>query len=174
MLPSGETAHVRRQASTVSDAHSFPLSNSHTRSVLSSDAEIARPSAVTATARTALLWPSSVQRHWPVPKSQTRSVQSRDAETARRPSAYGNDPGHRYHYRGGTSHPSGEVFLPVGTACNPSALVSTHRARPCRPASIPGSSANTSLVTLDFGLGPKKLYTMEDGGKRRVLQVALS
>jgi hypothetical protein len=69
-------------------------------------------------------------------------LRTTEAEQAARSPAYGKNAGNRYHHRGGAIHPAGEIFLPVGAAFNPSALVSTQRARPCCPA----SSANTSMI----------------------------
>ena len=68
-------------------ASSRPLSTSHTFSVWSSDAETARrPSALTATPLTELVWPSRVRSSRPLSTSHTFSVLSSDAETARCPS----------------------------------------------------------------------------------------
>jgi Resolvase, N terminal domain len=60
--PSNQTAKEVVGTSVVSKASSFPLSRSHTRSVLSADAESAqRPSGVMAIPLRKPLWPSRVQ-----------------------------------------------------------------------------------------------------------------
>jgi hypothetical protein len=76
--PSGATAQLDTSPSPVKVAISFPLSRSQSRSVRSCEPETARrPSGVTATALTQLVWPSSGRIVWPLSRSQSRSVRSK-------------------------------------------------------------------------------------------------
>jgi len=81
----GEAAQDRKLPSPKNLAFSAPVFKSQTTSVWSSEADMARrPSAVTATALTQLVWATNVRSSTPLSKSQILSVWSSEAEITRR------------------------------------------------------------------------------------------